>query len=857
MRRPAILQHKDFQALGFLALLWLLLLWPVTFGGKLFLPADMLMVMQPWKAHAREMGFERVQTPLLDAIQQAYPWRKYAAEQMRRGIIPLWNPYMNCGTPFIANNQSACFYPETWLFLLMPPERAFGWAALFSLLLGGTFMYFFLRACSLRRLSCLFGCIAFCLSGFIVGWMLLPTIRAVPMWLPLMLLGIEHIVRAAGKAQESLSLSAGFKGVSILAIATGMQFLAGHLHASFFVLLITAIYGLFRLIQLSLCQGLKMAGTAGGLCVAGAIIGTGLAMIQLLPVYELIRMNPRAAGLSFADVRRGAMIPAYALLGLMPDIFGNPVDYNFWGKILSPSAREYVETSCYVGTPTLLLMTLAVLWRRRKRDSQIQPKSASNAGLRHNNRLCLKKANISAAQPMFWLGMWIGGIGLAWGTGLYYVLYVLFPPLRQLPGVSRAVLICCFAAAMLSAYGYEALCRRIEEKAYSSIRHTADVVAIALGLMALIGGVAVWIYSAPLESVMPGIGIYTLAQIGRFWGLMAMTIAALGIMTWTVNTHVPLWRFRLGQGLLLGLLALDLGYFAGHFWPAVPEKYLHVPSAVLAQLKDDTGLYRMTSLIGEERGIDRMPPNLPMAFGLQDVQGSDSLVFKGYTELWGIIPKDDKGNPRPDSPLLDMLNCKYLVTSLDLSQTPGWRKIMDYETGLWENIELWPRAYIASSWETLSADEALKRLAEHPEQAKYNILLSSPDGAALPLPSTKTNASIVAVSIGRYDSNIVTIKMEEGNQILQKAHKKLLVLADILYPGWRVYGDGQELPLWPANYILRGVWLPYPVHRIDFVYFPASFAAGAFMACVSLLLLCAGLAMSWQIGQRERHNEAG
>jgi hypothetical protein len=80
---------RDLAGLGLIALLVLILLWPVTFGGKLLLPADMLMVMQPWKAHAQEMGFQRVHTPFLDSIQQHYPWRKFAAEQMRQGIIPL------------------------------------------------------------------------------------------------------------------------------------------------------------------------------------------------------------------------------------------------------------------------------------------------------------------------------------------------------------------------------------------------------------------------------------------------------------------------------------------------------------------------------------------------------------------------------------------------------------------------------------------------------------------------------------------------------------------------------------------------------------------------------------------------
>ena len=55
-------RQRDLQALGLIALVVLAWLWPVTIGGRLLSPADMLMVMQPWKAHAREVGFQRVQT---------------------------------------------------------------------------------------------------------------------------------------------------------------------------------------------------------------------------------------------------------------------------------------------------------------------------------------------------------------------------------------------------------------------------------------------------------------------------------------------------------------------------------------------------------------------------------------------------------------------------------------------------------------------------------------------------------------------------------------------------------------------------------------------------------------------------
>ena len=178
--------NPDLAALGFLAAVALVVLWPVTLGEKVMLPTDLLLRMEPWHAHASEYGFERVQNPILDAVQQFYPWRRFAAQQVRGDQVPLWNPYSSCGAPFVANNQSAVFYPETSVFYLISPERAFGWATLLYLLLAGGFMYWYLRTVGCRPVASMLGALPFMLCGFAVGWLAFPSFRSVPAWLPLM-----------------------------------------------------------------------------------------------------------------------------------------------------------------------------------------------------------------------------------------------------------------------------------------------------------------------------------------------------------------------------------------------------------------------------------------------------------------------------------------------------------------------------------------------------------------------------------------------------------------------------------------------------------------------------------------------
>lgn len=742
---------REVRAVAFLGLLMAVWLWPVTLGGRLLTPADMLMVMQPWKAHARELGFRRVQMPFLDAIQQHYPWRKFAGERLRAGEIPLWNPYMFCGAPFIANNQSAVFYPETWLFALMPAERAFGWAAFLSLTMGGSFMYAFLRVLGLRRISALGGAVPFTMSGFVVGWLLLPTVRAVPMWLPLMLLSYELAVR-----RRRLGWAA------TCGLAIGLQFLAGHLHVSLLVLIIFGAYVAFRI----LASGRGSNGSAAwpaalGYGIFALAAGVMLAAIQLLPVLELVGMNPRKAGQDFADLVANRMVPAQLLTGLMPNLLGNPVDYNYWGWVLSPTHREYVETAWYYGVAPILLMGAALAWRETR-----------------------------SAQTWFWAALWLAGVSMAWGTAVYWVVYALVPPARQLPGISRSVMLCCFAGAVLTGMGFEALIRRAESGQTRQVRRLVSGLGGLLAILATGGGLWVWLLTGAMEQALPGIGAYTLRQLGHCLLLVAAATGAVLLLA---------RRPRLGGAVLLTVIVVDLLPFAAHLTPEVPAQYLQVQTEVIARLREDTGIFRLTSLTGDGGPMDRMSPNLPMAFGLQDVQGSDSLVFEGYSSLWSTVPQDDTGSPDPTSPVLDILNCKYLVTSRDLSGVPGWRKVLAAECNVYENEEVWPRAFVAK------------------------------EGAPAPART---------LTIARYEPNRVRIGGEVGAG-------QSVVLGDTAYPGWKAYLDGHERPITVACRLLRSVEAESPARAVEFVYYPTSFLVGAFLTCVAVL----ALAGTWSLGR--------
>jgi uncharacterized membrane protein YfhO len=85
--------------------------------------------------------------------------------------------------------------------------------------------------------------------------------------------------------------------------------------------------------------------------------------------------------------------------------------------------------------------------------------------------------------------------------------------------------------------------------------------------------------------------------------------------------------------------------------------------------------------------------------------------------------------------------------------------------------------------------------------------------------------------------------------------EQLVVFSDIYYDkGWKSFVDGEEVPHFRVNYILRGMVLPAGEHIIEFRFEPRSYFAGKKIAATSsylLLILMLG-AIGWEVRSRMR-----
>lgn len=275
-------------------------------------PGDTLVSdFQPWRSTSY-LGYgaggvpNKAQYP--DTIRQIYPWKTLVVDSLKQGKLPLWNPYNFSGSPLLANFQNAALYPLGIIYLLLPQIDAWTILVLLQPLLATLFTYVYSRKIGMGSLGSWLAALSFGFSGFIAVWLQYNTIGHVILWLPLMLLAIEHNT----KKPHILWLG-------VLAFTHATSLFGGHPQVYAYTLIFSICYSLARTTK-------SMWKYVGGF----TILGVGISGLQLLPGIELIShaaRSPHNPDTLFTKI----LIQPLQLLSLpFPNFFGNPATRTYW-----------------------------------------------------------------------------------------------------------------------------------------------------------------------------------------------------------------------------------------------------------------------------------------------------------------------------------------------------------------------------------------------------------------------------------------------------------------------------------------------------------------------------------------------
>ena len=164
---------------------------PLT--GRTLLPYDNLYTFEPWRSLQPELVPHN--ELLSDLVLENAVWKLHIRRTLAEGQLPLWNPNIFTGLPFLAAGQASTFYPLSLLFYVLPLEVAYGWFTALQIALAGVNMYLLARVLRLRPLAALLAGVVFMFSGFLIVSVVFTMFIAAAVWLPLILAVIEIIVR--------------------------------------------------------------------------------------------------------------------------------------------------------------------------------------------------------------------------------------------------------------------------------------------------------------------------------------------------------------------------------------------------------------------------------------------------------------------------------------------------------------------------------------------------------------------------------------------------------------------------------------------------------------------------------------
>ncbi|MEW6278246.1 MAG: hypothetical protein AB1758_06470 [Candidatus Eremiobacterota bacterium] len=309
----------------FLVALVVALYAPFLLGGRVFVPADILEFVYPWKTGHTPRNLET-----FDVLVYFYPQDLVINQGLKRGELALWNPHLFSGHPLVANGQSALLYPgRLLLHWLLPAAQARTLSLLVHTLLLGLTMFWFLRLRGLSPVPSGVGATAWMLNAFMASWLEFEHVLIIGTWTVVMLIGVE-LARARPAAW------------GLVALAGGLSLIGGHIHFCLYTGPLVAAYAILR------------RRSFPGLLAAG-LLSLMLASPALLPFLELQSLSQRPS-LVLQD--QAASLVSYLPTLICPDFWGNPAR----GVMLNRCRANLVfpEFACYFGIIPLLLALSAL-----------------------------------------------------------------------------------------------------------------------------------------------------------------------------------------------------------------------------------------------------------------------------------------------------------------------------------------------------------------------------------------------------------------------------------------------------------------------------------------------------------------
>ncbi|MFO0981779.1 MAG: hypothetical protein U1E76_08560 [Planctomycetota bacterium] len=846
---PVIGRRAVLVALALETVVTLAFFWPFLRPGQAFFAVHNASY-SGWREILPEdlvRQVERAKNPLMtDDLLMFHPEVLLSVESLERGSLPTWNPYAFGGYPHIATGIPALYYPLMALHLCLDPLRAYGLAAAVQALLAAFTLSLFLLRVGLSDWAAALGGLVFAYSGWMTAHMLYYQVSGASAWIGLMLLGVELVLGGHRRW-----------GPAALALAVGLSFASGFPQTAFMNVYVALAYGAIRLITLPrsfpsrLGMAWQLAWPVG--------LGTMLAACQLVPSAWLTVAGMSNRPIPSLDQLEPLKLPPVALLTwFLPNLFGHPT---LDAKLICPDnhihllARahipgyavltNYAEMQAYAG---LLPWVLLFLGARR------------------------------AQRRLWWLAIGLLAIAAAAACGT-----PVWRALSLLPGIrvgdpKRFLLPASTALAIVSAIGVDRL---------PDVRRSRIVLWLAILAGAAALGVALWLhiererFPAALAGMLNGMPAAAVLEhvpaadfeINRTTLLATFLRAGLLLATagllLLLGSRSARGKLTVVSSLVL-LASLDL-LIQGRdgIWSTWLGPGFNRPLPTAQFLSRHPLLEAMRSAAHEPFRVIRFgdewlfPPKTLQPYGIEDAQGYAALYLARYQKFIEAIPGTATAGCTAvqalqtedalRAPAIDLLNVRFVLTRDEIS-APGYRLFAERDgIRVYENLEAWPRAFVARDAEVLPGTAAVLARITHGDISRDTVLLEHEPAAH---PTTAPTERLLATQVTWTSRDATSANLEVTSA------GGFLVLADTFDPSWSAWVDDQAAPIEPAYGAFRAVAIASGTHRVLLRHAALAERTGLALTGAALLIwLACVLRPRWPIalakGKAEGHGGDG
>lgn len=724
-----------------------------------------------------------------DQYIAGYGFRLFGAEAFRAtGNIPLWNPYIFGGLPYVGAMHGDIFYPTAWLRWILPTGTAMNLGFLLHLVVAGAAMYAFLRALRVTFGGALVGGLAYELTGMVAS-LVSPGHDGklfVSALTPLLFLGLLTGIRDQRR-----------RGWGTVALVTGLMF-HGHPQLAVYALIAGALWGIYLLFgdpERPPVGPPRTHAIAWGL--AAVALGVGLYAIQLLPALDYLPFSPRGAGASRGfEYATGFSFPPEEIVSTFLPQFNGVLEH-YWGR---NGIKFHTE---YLGAVVIVLAGVGLASRQDAR----------------------RKAILLGIAGLFLL------VALGGHTPFYGLWYELVPQQKNVRAPGAAFFLVSFVVAVFAGLGAErALAREVTRR-----RLLAWTVPLALvGLLAALGG----LQRLAEGWARPGLETQVALNIDalRAGGLRLFLIVLFGGTT--------LWAITAGwlrQGIALAALGIvvvgdlwsvDRPFFS--FRPPVRETYADDP--ITAAIRRHDLPFRVWDPAG---GLDQYgvyPKSWLMAYRIPTLLGYHGNELNAFDELLG---GKNLWRGQAGSNIWSLFAVRFVVLG-QAEPIPGYHQVVGpvpVTTGgqgvLFEADSARPWVQVIPAGAKIPEEQIAPTIAD-PRFPVDRVVLF-PDSSGLDLKSLEgkmPEPAPVRATLRHWEPGAMQVALEGRAET-----PVYLLVAENWYKDWTAMIDGHAAPVYRANHTMLSVVLPPGAQEVSLVFRSPAYQKGRAISLLAALLV--------------------